>query len=65
MQFIVQIKAQVFLKLYLLNIIKIIKELLLKLLLKFRGGCDVFLVLREKITSWACLLGSLLKVIFH
>ena len=27
--------------------------------------CDVFFILREKITSYACLLGSGLKVIFH
>ena len=35
------------------------------LLLKINEGWDSFWILREKRTSWACLLGSGLKVIFH
>ena len=35
------------------------------LLLKINEGWDDFWILREKITSWACLLGSGLKLIFH
>ena len=35
------------------------------LLLKVRGGWFNFLVFLLKITSWACLLGSGLKLIFH
>ena len=32
---------------------------------KFSGGCNVFFILREKLTSCTCLLGSGLKVTFH
>ena len=35
------------------------------LLLKTKDGCGSFFILRLKITSWACLLGSGLKLIFH
>ena len=35
------------------------------LLLKISGGCSNFLVMLEKITSWACLLEPGLKFIFH
>ena len=35
------------------------------LLLKTKDGCGSFFILWLKITSWACLLGSGLKLIFH
>ena len=35
------------------------------LLLKTKDGCGSFFILQLKITSWACLLGSGLKLIFH
>ena len=34
-------------------------------LLKTNGGCDTFFSFLLKMTSWACLLGSGLKLIFH
>ena len=38
---------------------------LMSLLLKVKGGWELFLVFLEKITSFACLLGSGLNCIFH
>ena len=35
------------------------------LLLNIKSGWLVFLILQEKITSWACLEGSELKLVFH
>ena len=35
------------------------------MLLRQMEGCHVFWILQDKITSWACLLGSGLKLIFH
>ena len=35
------------------------------LLLKSKDGCGIFFILRLKITSWDCLLGSGLQLFFH
>ena len=54
-QFTVQINVQVFLKLHLLN----------RVIIKVQWRVWYLFVLGEKITSFACLLGSELKVIYH
>ena len=54
-QFTVQINVQVFLKLHLLN----------RVIVKVQWRVWYLFVLGEKITSFACLLGSELKVIYH